>query len=825
MIKPRFSSLAVPALASWLALMHASSAMGQTSTWTNAANGTFDVASNWTGGVPGASSTAVFNATPAAYTVSFTNSPTNSILRVDNGNVTFDLNSNTYSLTGAASVQVGSVAGLTGRLTVIDGTLQSTSANIGVNNGTGFMTVGTAGIWNAPIGLNVGTTGDGSLTIQGAGTVSTANVTFGSSAGITGTLTMTGSGSLLTHTGNLLIGSLGTGTVSVNSGADINTTGIGFIGNSASGQGTVLVTGSGSTWTLGSGLNVGNSGTGLLTVTSGGGVSASNSINIAALANSTGTVNVGGGTGTSSLTTTQNVVVGGNTGAQGGTGQLNLSTNGSVSANSLILWQSGNVQMNGGSLILNSFTPNGGSFQFNSGTVQFNNNITLDHIALSTLFGPSRTLVAGQTLTAPATMTFSSPLTINGGTLSVNALGVGAPLQLQTGTLSVNASNLPIGTGTPLGNAVAVGSGMNLLVPNNAMTIGADGLLRIAGGLLNVNSLTNTGIVELASSTGLMTGGTFTNQGTLRGTGRVFNALTNTTSGQIQLATGDRMTLGGGTNTNQGLISLIGGELQVNNAMTNAASTGLISARDAILRFNGGLANNGSMVFSNGTVDVFGDITSQRFVSASDRSRITVSGGGIANFYDDVLVAAGQTDVQVSSAGGLVSAAVFFGSYNGGTTGGGAAFIEGDHRPGHSPGLVAFEGSVFYGSASRLIVEIGGSQRGIDYDAINVLGQISLAGELEIQMLNGFQPAFGSKLLLVDNDGVDAIQGQFQGLAEGAFFGSGGLLWTITYQGGTGNDIILTAVPEPTTWLLIGTSVLAAWVYRRRRNAPALPME
>lgn len=32
MIKPRFSSLAVPALASWLALTHASSAMGQTST-------------------------------------------------------------------------------------------------------------------------------------------------------------------------------------------------------------------------------------------------------------------------------------------------------------------------------------------------------------------------------------------------------------------------------------------------------------------------------------------------------------------------------------------------------------------------------------------------------------------------------------------------------------------------------------------------------------------------------------------------------------------------------------------------------------------------
>jgi hypothetical protein len=48
--------------------------------------------------------------------------------------------------------------------------------------------------------------------------------------------------------------------------------------------------------------------------------------------------------------------------------------------------------------------------------------------------------------------------------------------------------------------------------------------------------------------------------------------------------------------------------MQFNAAVTNAVSTGLISARDAIIRFNGGLTNNGSLAVTVGTADIFSDI-------------------------------------------------------------------------------------------------------------------------------------------------------------------------------------------------------------------------
>ena len=70
-------------------------------------------------------------------------------------------------------------------------------------------------------------------------------------------------------------------------------------------------------------------------------------------------------------------------------------------------------------------------------------------------------------------------------------------------------------------------------------------------------------------------------------------------------------------------------------------------------------------------------------------------------------------------------------------------------------------------------------------------------------------------ILLVDNDGADAIVGTFNGLAEGASVGSG---YTLTYVGDTGNDLVLqggTVVPEPAGLGLIGLALLAV---RRRRG-------
>ena len=50
---------------------------------------------------------------------------------------------------------------------------------------------------------------------------------------------------------------------------------------------------------------------------------------------------------------------------------------------------------------------------------------------------------------------------------------------------------------------------------------------------------------------------------------------------------------------------------------------------------------------------------------------------------------------------------------------------------------------------------------------------------------------FNGKLTLIDNDGTDPVTGTFAGLPGGTFFGSGGHAFRISYQGGTGNDVVL----------------------------------
>jgi T5SS/PEP-CTERM-associated repeat protein/autotransporter-associated beta strand protein len=99
--------------------------------------------------------------------------------------------------------------------------------------------------------------------------------------------------------GGLNIGSFGTGALTIaNGGRVINITAFAAnIGNGAGSQGTVTVTGAGSTWSNSSGVNIGNLGTGTLTVADGGTVTSGGPTVVAANAGSVGTLNIGAAAG------------------------------------------------------------------------------------------------------------------------------------------------------------------------------------------------------------------------------------------------------------------------------------------------------------------------------------------------------------------------------------------------------------------------------------------------------------------------------------------------------------------------------------------------
>ena len=209
--------------------------------------------------------------------------------------------------------------------------------------------------------------------------------------------------------------------------------------------------------------------------------------------------------------------------------------------------------------------------------------------------------------------------------------------------------------------------------------------------------------------------------------------LTNTTSGYGLLNSGKVELLGGGSSEPS--------EIDVAGAATNSGD-GLLTGRDAILRFTGGMSNSASIAFTGGINDISGDITN------SPGGKIVVSGGAAATFYDDVMQ---NGTLRVSKIGSTTSVAVFLGAVTGagGSTGGGDIFFEGDLRPGNSPASVNFENNVSFGSAAGLKIELGGTAPGTGYDQVHVTGALSLDGSLNVSLINGFAPGLGNQFTVL----------------------------------------------------------------------------
>ena len=192
---------------------------------------------------------------------------------------------------------------------------------------------GVGSQFNAKVGLVVGRFGRGSLIIKNGGSASSYSVDLGNGADSTAAVGGGTSPSTLTATDSINVGDSGNNsTMSITGGGKVFSR-YGNLGTN--GTGTVNVGGGvgSSTWTnsltLAVGVsNFGQSGAGVLNITGGGSVS-SYDCTIGAGSTSSGTVSVGGGTGTATLTTTDELYVGGL-----GNGTLTIAGGGSVSSGS-----------------------------------------------------------------------------------------------------------------------------------------------------------------------------------------------------------------------------------------------------------------------------------------------------------------------------------------------------------------------------------------------------------------------------------------------------------------------------------------------------------
>jgi fibronectin-binding autotransporter adhesin len=622
--------------------------------------------------------------------------------------------------------------------------VQSTQGYIGYYSGSiGVVTVSGAGAtWANSHDLNVGLSGAGTLEITNGGTVSNVDGDIGYSPGSTGAVTVSGAGATWTNSRDLNVGMFGDGTLEITNGGAVSNR-MSNIGQGNDSTGAVTVTGVEATWTNSENLYVGRGGFGTLDIINGGGVSSTDGY-IGSYSGSTGAVTVQDAG--SYWTNSDSLYIGGSNASSGGTGELTVGNGGTVSvAGTLKLWSGGTLNIHGGSVSTGTLEMDGGTVNFTAGSLSCTESLLVDP---GEFLGPDLTLEMPMSLSVGGTTTVggAATLTLNGGSLSTGSLVRYGVLAFNSGTFNLTDDNLTIGAGGLFGQTIEVPGGKTINVTNTA-AVSPTGHLLVTGGNFGAGDLVNTGLVELDRATARIGGTALTNQGVLTGGGRIGAVLNNTVAGHVQIGAGRRMIFTSAGNSNAGTIDVIGGEAQFIGDLANEASTGLITGRDATLRFTGGLSNAGSVALSFGTSDVFGDISNEA------TGRIVLSGGGNATFYDGVV---NNGEVQVSAG----STAVYFGDVTGSGTfsGTGTNYFEGDFHPGSSPAEVSFGGDVVFGPLAGLQMELGGMVGGDEYDQLNVAGDLTLGGTLQVVLIDGFAPGVGDTFDILDFDDLNGTE-------------------------------------------------------------------
>ena len=686
----------------------------------------------------------------------------------------------TTDSTGSSATQ----AWVSGSDAVFAGTVGTVTLGAGMSAST--LTFNTSGY---SVASNTVTLTGGTVDVASGATATISSVVAGS-AGLTktdaGTLilsaTNTYSNGTTISAGTLQIGSgsssgtLGSGDVTDNASLVFMRSNSFTVSNSLSGSGTV--TQSGGTVTL-SGSNsfsgglmvnsgtliLGNDsalGTGTLTLANGTTLqtSATRTINDAVVLNGNitlsgsygltlaGTVDLGSATRTVTVSGTVAPTI---SGVIGGTGGLT---------------KSGNT-----TLILTGTNTYTGTTSLSAGTLQLGDGATSNgSIAGAVSYSSGSATLA---FANPFDQTFST--SIGGSNGYMTKSGAGTLILSGANSQRINVIN---GGTLQVGNTQALGVGYASVTVNNG-TVDLHGFNVTAGSPAGTGTITNNGATTATYSIFTSTGNT-TFSGTLSD-GTATLALTKTGAGATTLA---------GTNTATGLTSITGGTLQLGNGSTSNGSLGssaISVSTGTTLIFANPNAQTCSATIS-GAGNVIKNAAGALTLSAAEAytGTTTVNAGallvdGSLNPASAVSLASGTTLGGTGTVAGPITAAS------------GASIAPGDPVTGTSI-LTTYDLNLAAGSTFN--VQFNSTTAGTGYDQLNSAGAVNLNGS-QLSISGDITGTYGDKLVLINNDYADPVSGTFANLPEGAFVTLNGKNYQITYQGGTGNDVVLTCTSAP----------------------------
>ena len=263
-------------------------------------------------------------------------------------------------------------------------------------------------------------------------------------------------------------------------------------------------------------------------------------------------------------------------------------------------------------------------------------------------------------------------------------------------------------------------------------------------------------------------------------------------SGTLNITGSDGLTVGPAGPFGAAVLFKPNQSIKVDNALTVEGEASLFSlaaveagsvaiAAEGRIIADGGITAASIQIDADGRLDLGGD--EHHF------------GLGLVNHGDLMFSDPAVVDGPVTNAaGGAITALeniVFNGPVDGpgGFFGAGSITFAGGMSPGASAGLVSFEGSVHFSASNSLAIELNGLLKGSEYDVLEIEGQATLAGTLDVRLLEDF--ALEEGLMFEILTAAGGITGTFADAILPAL--AGNLFWNINYDA----DSVTLAVAAP----------------------------
>jgi hypothetical protein len=199
---------------------------------------------------------------------------------------------------------------------------------------------------------------------------------------------------------------------------------------------------------------------------------------------------------------------------------------------------------------------------------------------------------------------------------------------------------------------------------------------------------------------------------------------------------------------------------------------------------------------SGGTISLLGKIAGSGKIVTSGSGKVKVLATPGTGYTGSFEVTTGEFSVQ--DAFGAANVVINGGTLKGTGSVGDVTLNSGSIAPGNSPGCLNTGDLSLTGGTYD--VELGGkSVSACEYDNMAVTGSVNLgsATTLNLSLVISFVPTVKDTFSIILNDSTDAVQGTFKGLSEGGKFTVGAYTYQISYKGGDGNDVVLTATGTP----------------------------